>query len=59
MRNIVGTEYEVAVMHKSGSKNWKWPIDDDIIYYNASNIVKVLNPPEVVNSRGQFMFKDL
>ena len=48
-------DVEVSVMHKSG-KFWKWPTSADKIYYPLENVKKVIEPPEVAGSRGQFSF---
>jgi len=55
---VMGEECEVTVMHASG-KFWKWPQKEDKIFYDQKNIVKMLRPPEVAGSRGQFVFEDL
>jgi len=46
---------EVNAMHKSG-QFWKWPSSVDIIFYSMKNIKKVIQPPKVARSRGQFTF---
>ena len=48
----------VNVMERAGG-NSKWPRREDNIYYSLENIVKLLQPPVVVGSRGQFQFNDI
>jgi len=48
-------DVEVNVMHKSG-QFWKWPSSADKIFYSMENVKKVIQPPKVAGSRGQFMF---
>ena len=45
-------------MHPSG-KYWKWPNQEDEIYYLKNNVLKNITPPQIVNLRGHFMFKEL
>jgi len=39
----------VSVMTMSGS-GWKWPNDDDEIWYKFSDVMQLIKPPEVSNS---------
>ena len=57
--NIIGSEFEVNVMHRSGAAFWRWPEKDDHIFYNRADIIKQLTPPQVAGSRGQFKFEGL
>lgn len=50
-------EYRVKVMHPWGLY-WRWPERDDIALYLASNVLKRIEPPLVVGSRGQYNFEN-
>lgn len=41
----------VSVMSMSGS-GWKWPDVEDEIWYTYENVIQLIKPPEVSNSRG-------
>lgn len=41
----------VSVMTMSGS-GWKWPNEDDEIWYKFNDVMQLIKPPEVSNSRG-------
>lgn len=45
-------------MHKSGNI-WKWPRQEDKIFYKHENILKKINPPVVAGTRGQFHLMNL
>ena len=42
--SIEDSDIEVSVMHKSVNA-WKWPRPEDKIFYPATQIVRVFNPP--------------
>ena len=42
-------------MHKVG-KYWKWPEQEDHIFYYRSDVIKKIDAPTIAGSRGQFMF---
>ena len=50
------SDVEVNVMHKAGSKYWKWPESIDKIFYERKDIVRTINPPKAAGHRGQFVF---
>ena len=54
---ITGDDYRVNVMHRSGNY-WKWSNKADDIFYISQEIVKVISPPVVVGSRGQYSFRN-
>ena len=54
----IDIDVEVSVMHKSGT-NWKWPSPVDRISYRKEDVVKIISPPKVIGSRGQFAFAEL
>ena len=43
-------ECEVSVMHPSGNY-WKWPNQEDKLYYLKNNVLKNITPFKTVNSR--------
>ena len=51
MTRIENSDVEVNVMHRSANA-WKWPRLED-------KIMRIINPPSVAGSRGQFAFKDI
>lgn len=53
--NVIGQEIQVQVMHRAGNY-FKWPCNPDKIYYTQDDILKKIQPPVVVGSRGQFRF---
>ena len=55
---IVNNEFQVNVMNKNG-KFWRWPQKEDKNIYTSSNIVKLVEPPQVAGSRGQFEFHQI
>ena len=38
---------------------WKWLPQEDKIFYQKENVIQKLDPPELVESCGQFKFKNL
>ena len=36
---------------------WKWPEKKDEIWYEKRDVIKIIEPPVVASSRGQFSFK--
>ena len=50
-----GAYVKVNVMHKSGGF-YKWPKDEDHIYYERDCVLQKIQPPSVVGNRGQFQF---
>ena len=54
--NAVANEFKVNVMDRSENTFWKWPLKEDKIFCNRSQIFKKLKPAEVAGSWGQFMF---
>ena len=53
--SIEDSDIEVSVMHKSVNA-WKWPRPEDKIFYPATPIVRVIDPPTVAGNRGKFVF---
>jgi len=49
-------DFRVSVMQPAGKQYWKWPDEDDNIFYRRDKMIKKLDKPEVVNSRGQYKF---
>ena len=56
--SIEDSDIEVSVMHKSVNA-WKWPRHEDKIFYPATQIVRVIDPPTVAGNRGQFVFENI
>ena len=55
---IEDSDIEVSVMHKRVNA-WKWPRPEDKIFYPATQIVRVIDPPTVAGNRGQFVFENI
>ena len=55
--SIMGDDYKDNEMHRSGNY-WKWPNKADEIFYKCQKIVKVISPPVVVGSQGQYSFQN-
>jgi hypothetical protein len=55
----VGSDVEVSVMEMAGctGRHWKWPVKEDKILYTRDNVLCHTEPPELVGSRGQYIFK--
>jgi len=60
VKSVIGDEYEVSVMMKSG-KYYRWPDKPDQLYYQKEDVVRIIQPPEPVGSktRSQYCFADL
>ena len=60
VKSVIGDEYEVSVMMKSG-KYYRWPDKPDQLYYKKEDVVRIIQPPEPVGSktRSQYCFADL
>lgn len=41
---------EVSVMHRAGT-TWKWPSNEDKIFYASEKMKKKLPPPTMINER--------
>ena len=55
IRKIEGNGYQVSVMIPLG-KFWKWPQQEDIIFYQKDKFIQKISSPIVVNARGHFSF---
>lgn len=61
---VVGKDNDeilVKTMAKSGG-NWKWPTRDtrdDILPYNETDIIAVINPPVSINNRGVYSVHEI
>ena len=58
MTSIEDSDIEVSVMHESVNA-WKWPRPEHKIFYPATQIVRVIDPPTVAGNRGQFVFENI
>ena len=56
--SIEDSDIEVSAMHKSVNA-WKWPRPEDKIFYPATQIVRVIDPPTVAGNRRQFVFENI
>ena len=53
--NVHRAYYEISCMQMYGPKQWKFPDRPDICDYYDEDIVEIINPPKMLNSRGQVM----
>ena len=49
-------EYLISTMEQAGN-NWKWPSRPDEVFYTEKQLIRKLNVPTVVNSRGHCKFQ--
>lgn len=48
---------KVSVMVPTGPPDhFKWPLKPDCIFYSREDVLREINPPQVVNNRGLFKF---
>lgn len=60
VRVITPNTFEVSVMVETGvTGQYKWPEPMDSICYNKHEVLRIISPPVVVNSRGVFKFNDI
>ena len=52
-------ETSIKCMKKASGDLFIWPDKDDTAWVSVDQIVCMLRPPELVNKRGKFLFKDL
>lgn len=58
------TKYKIKTMTMSGFEpsgrvNWRWPEKDDILIYDAKEVLKKIKAPTAVNKRGVFSIQSL
>ena len=57
IKSVEANDFQVSVMVQAG-KYWKWTVGPDKIFYPQEKLIKKLNTPSVVNSRGHFQFSN-
>ena len=59
--NAVLQNYLISTMTKQieHGKYWKWPEQPDKIWYQHSDIVQKIQPPDMLNNRGAVHIKEL
>ena len=56
---VIGSELEVSTMEKSHTgTSWKWPSNEDKIFYSLHDVIRNIKPPVCTGLRGQFKFID-
>ena len=55
---VVEGSMKVNVMKACFPNGWKWPNTSDEIFYKNESVVKKINPPTPLNSRGVWQFPD-
>lgn len=53
-----GSEYKIKSLTQSGTFQWKWPQNDDILWYDRDDILKAIKAPEP-SKRGFFVIKEI
>ena len=51
-------EVKVSVMVPSGTCYYKWPANEDAIFYDMKNVIRQLKPPIVKSARGVYEFEE-
>ena len=41
-------------MQRSGLNSWKWPKPEDLHQYSPQNIIKIIDTPDGLSSRGTY-----
>jgi len=55
---VVLPDVQEKVMIPSGANFYKWPTDDDAIFYSLDQIVMKLSPPTIKSARGAYEFQE-
>ena len=58
VKKIGKTGITVSCMEKSGT-GWTWPKKEDLNLYPLCDVLKIIKPPELINSRGQCAVPEL
>ncbi|CAH0547035.1 unnamed protein product [Brassicogethes aeneus] len=59
IQKINSTSAFVKVMVKSNINTWKWPVKDDILWYEFKDIKEKIEEPMPTNTRGMFRVAEL
>ena len=51
-------EFQVRAMKRFGVY-WRWPREDDLITYPCERVLRIIDSPIFVGSRGQHKFRDI
>lgn len=51
-------QYYVKAMGMSGY-NWKWPVVEDICWYDQCDVIQAINAPQKINERGTFRVPEI
>ena len=57
--DLKNEEYKVSTMIKSGVLNWKWPNNEDIMWYKKCDIIKKIKSPVQKNTRGVYDVEEM
>lgn len=52
-------EFKVSTMAKSGILHWKWPNNEDVMWYTRSDIIRKIKVPTQKNSRGIYGVEEM
>lgn len=51
---VTDDQVKVTHMERSGYKGWRWPQTEDVLWYAAEHILKIIPPPKPANRRGLY-----
>ena len=54
VKELTENKVIVSCMQRSGLNSWKWPKPEDLHPYSPQNIIKIIDTPDVLSSRGTF-----
>lgn len=55
----IDKDVKVKTMEKSGPAGWKWPVQEDVIWYSLGNIIEIIKEPVTKNKRGVFVVPEM
>lgn len=58
-KNDKEAQYYCCAMAKSGMDHWKWPSRNDLLWYNAEDIVSTIMEPKLINNRGSYSVPEM
>lgn len=53
-----GSKYKIKSLTPSGSFQWKWPQNDDILWYDRDDILQAIKAPDP-SKRGFYTIKEI
>lgn len=56
---IKKTQLLIKSMTMGSTESWKWPLKDDVLWYNREDILEVIAEPVSVNKRGSYTVPEI